>query len=224
MRWYKRWYNDGWQDVDEDHIRDTHCVDPTDGREHQIKQVRNRVKIGVVELSPPANAHEDISSELALFRFRCPTCTASPRRGWWRAGRPHSPPQYPPFSFLCCAAYPLSCNPQSGQYSEGYVVTAQVRSPTLVGYAKCSNWGIWSHYFLFKGHPKQRNSLKSSQPFFARPDTFPGFEFFLRFTYENRIHMQSQPWLNAGQLSKHLICNCDIWLSNYFEFLNNIFF
>ena len=80
MRWYKRWYNDGWQDVDEDHIRDTHCVDPTDGREHQIKQVGDGGKIGVVGLSASSQAHEEISSQLALFRYRCPTCTASPRR------------------------------------------------------------------------------------------------------------------------------------------------
>eukprot|EP00090_Calanus_glacialis_P001319 TRINITY_DN10922_c0_g1_i1.p1 TRINITY_DN10922_c0_g1~~TRINITY_DN10922_c0_g1_i1.p1 ORF type:complete len:520 (+),score=84.95 TRINITY_DN10922_c0_g1_i1:323-1882(+) len=39
MRWYKRWYNDGWQDVDEDHIKDTSCVDPTDGREHKINKI-----------------------------------------------------------------------------------------------------------------------------------------------------------------------------------------
>ena len=39
MRWYRRWYNDGWQDVDEDHIRDTECTDPTDGRTHLITQV-----------------------------------------------------------------------------------------------------------------------------------------------------------------------------------------
>ena len=39
MRWYKRWYNDGWQDVDEDHIKDTLCVDPTDGREHRINKI-----------------------------------------------------------------------------------------------------------------------------------------------------------------------------------------
>ena len=39
MRWYRKWYNDGWQDVDEDHIRDTECTDPTDGRAHFITQV-----------------------------------------------------------------------------------------------------------------------------------------------------------------------------------------
>ena len=39
MRWYRKWYNDGWQDVDEDHIRDTECTDPTDGRAHSITQV-----------------------------------------------------------------------------------------------------------------------------------------------------------------------------------------
>ena len=57
MRWYHRWYNDGWQvrglnifsdhpkyltdrqDVDEDHIRDTDCTDPVDGREHNIAKV-----------------------------------------------------------------------------------------------------------------------------------------------------------------------------------------
>jgi len=39
MRWYKRWYNDGWQDVDEDHIRDTACTDPSDGKEHNIAEV-----------------------------------------------------------------------------------------------------------------------------------------------------------------------------------------
>jgi len=39
MRWYKNWYNDGWQDVDEDHIKDTTCEDPTDGREHKINKV-----------------------------------------------------------------------------------------------------------------------------------------------------------------------------------------
>ena len=39
MQWYKRWYNDGWQDVDEDHIKDTTCVDPTDGRDHKINKV-----------------------------------------------------------------------------------------------------------------------------------------------------------------------------------------
>ena len=61
MRWYRRWYNDGWQvsckldeiylvtiqkyltdrrqDVDEDHIRDTDCTDPVDGREHNIAKV-----------------------------------------------------------------------------------------------------------------------------------------------------------------------------------------
>ena len=39
MRWYKRWYNDGWQDVDEDHIRETSCQDPYDGREHNIAEV-----------------------------------------------------------------------------------------------------------------------------------------------------------------------------------------
>ena len=31
---------------------------------------------------------------------------------------------------------------------------------------------------VFKGYAKKRNSLKRSQPFFAKPDTFPGFEFF----------------------------------------------
>ena len=40
MRWYRRWYNDGWQEVDEDHIRDTDCTDPYDGREHNIAKVR----------------------------------------------------------------------------------------------------------------------------------------------------------------------------------------
>jgi len=39
MVWYKKWYNDGWQDVDTDHIKDTACVDPTDGREHRINKV-----------------------------------------------------------------------------------------------------------------------------------------------------------------------------------------
>ena len=44
MRWYRRWYNDGWQDVDEDHIRDTECTDPTDGRTHLITKVRPSVE------------------------------------------------------------------------------------------------------------------------------------------------------------------------------------
>ena len=39
MRWYRKWYNDGWQEVDEDHIRDTDCTDPYDGKEHNIAQV-----------------------------------------------------------------------------------------------------------------------------------------------------------------------------------------
>ena len=39
MRWYKRWYNDGWQEVDEDHIRETFCSDPYDGKEHNIAKV-----------------------------------------------------------------------------------------------------------------------------------------------------------------------------------------
>ena len=40
MRWYKIWYNDGWQDVDEDHIRETECTDPYDGRAHIISEVK----------------------------------------------------------------------------------------------------------------------------------------------------------------------------------------
>jgi len=39
MRWYKRWYNDGWQDIDEEHIRNTTCIDPTDRMEHSIQTV-----------------------------------------------------------------------------------------------------------------------------------------------------------------------------------------
>ena len=39
MRWYRKWYNDGWQEVDEDHIRDTDCTDPYDGMEHNIAKV-----------------------------------------------------------------------------------------------------------------------------------------------------------------------------------------
>jgi len=39
MRWYKRWYHDGWQDVDEDHIKNTSCTDPTDHQEHPIHKV-----------------------------------------------------------------------------------------------------------------------------------------------------------------------------------------
>merc|ERR1712130_567086 len=39
MRWYKRWYHDGWQDVDEDHIKNTSCTDPIDRQEHPIHQV-----------------------------------------------------------------------------------------------------------------------------------------------------------------------------------------
>ena len=39
MRWYRKWYNDGWQEVDEDHIRDTDCTDPYDGKEHNIAKV-----------------------------------------------------------------------------------------------------------------------------------------------------------------------------------------
>lgn len=39
MRWYRKWYNDGWQEVDEDHIRDTDCTDPYDGKEHNIAEV-----------------------------------------------------------------------------------------------------------------------------------------------------------------------------------------
>jgi len=39
MRWYKKWYNDGWQDVDEDHIKDTTCFSPHDHQDHPIKDV-----------------------------------------------------------------------------------------------------------------------------------------------------------------------------------------
>jgi len=60
MRWYKRWYNDGWQDVDEDHIKDTACVDPTDGREHQI----NKVDISHMFCVSPAEAIRDASSAI----------------------------------------------------------------------------------------------------------------------------------------------------------------
>lgn len=62
MRWYRRWYNDGWQEVDEDHIRDTDCTDPYDGREHNIAKVR----LGTV-LTPLSTA---------LSRWTCPTCSA----------------------------------------------------------------------------------------------------------------------------------------------------
>ena len=39
MRWYKQWYDDYWQEVDEDHIKDTTCMDPVDRHEHQINKV-----------------------------------------------------------------------------------------------------------------------------------------------------------------------------------------
>ncbi|XP_023343282.1 leucine-rich repeat-containing protein 15 isoform X3 [Eurytemora carolleeae] len=39
MRWYKKWFNAEWQEIDQDYIKATHCVDPEDGREHLISQV-----------------------------------------------------------------------------------------------------------------------------------------------------------------------------------------
>ena len=49
MRWYRKWYNDGWQEVDEDHIRDTDCTDPYDGMEHNIAKVSHlEIMFGVL--------------------------------------------------------------------------------------------------------------------------------------------------------------------------------
>lgn len=39
LRWYKLWYTSEWQDIDTDYIKDTHCVDPTDNREHKMADV-----------------------------------------------------------------------------------------------------------------------------------------------------------------------------------------
>merc|ERR1719481_775795 len=39
MRWYKKWYQGEWQDVDEDHIKNTTCFNPADNRDHAISHV-----------------------------------------------------------------------------------------------------------------------------------------------------------------------------------------
>lgn len=39
LKWYKKWYYDGWQDVDTDHLKDITCKDPEDGKEHLLKDV-----------------------------------------------------------------------------------------------------------------------------------------------------------------------------------------
>lgn len=39
MRWYKKWFNAEWQDIDTDYIKETLCLDQKDGREHVISEV-----------------------------------------------------------------------------------------------------------------------------------------------------------------------------------------
>jgi len=69
MKWYRRWYNDGWQDVDEDHIKDTACVDPTDGREHQINKVdiSHMFCVSAAELRPHASPAIRVKHDSSLF-------------------------------------------------------------------------------------------------------------------------------------------------------------
>jgi len=39
MKWYKRWWGSGWQNVDTDHLKDITCKDVEDGKEHLMKDV-----------------------------------------------------------------------------------------------------------------------------------------------------------------------------------------
>jgi hypothetical protein len=39
MRWYKQWYENEWQEIDKDYIKETSCIDPVDHHEHKIKEV-----------------------------------------------------------------------------------------------------------------------------------------------------------------------------------------
>jgi len=39
MKWYKKWWLGEWQAVDTDHIKDITCRDPTDNKEHLMKDV-----------------------------------------------------------------------------------------------------------------------------------------------------------------------------------------
>ena len=97
----QKYLTDRRQDVDEDHIRDTDCTDPVDGREHNI------AKVGHV--SPVATcAHVS-----RVGRWTSATCSA-PRRT--PACPPRAPPPWPPVSslwWLCSGVYKIVTNAET---------------------------------------------------------------------------------------------------------------
>ena len=55
--------------MDEDHIKDTACVDPTDGREHQINKVdiSHMFCVSAAELRPHASPAIRVKYDSSLF-------------------------------------------------------------------------------------------------------------------------------------------------------------
>jgi len=69
MRWYKKWYTAEWQEIDTDYIKQTHCVDPRDKREHLISQVSlDHMYCAKAEvLAEPGSANTAILSTLLVI-------------------------------------------------------------------------------------------------------------------------------------------------------------
>ena len=71
LRWYKKWYESEWQDIDTDYIRDPYCLDPRDQKDHKMSEVSVEDMYCVMSDErtgqPPSGAQQTVNVSLGLF-------------------------------------------------------------------------------------------------------------------------------------------------------------